>query len=129
MKRFIVSLSVVVCVLGIAGLQESFALDFGGEITISDLVYDGTGWYSNREDQETEPGTVTDQSWDLEGFFLKETSLTMIGGYDFEHGNGDIYSGDIFLDVTGDVVYGPDNDGSGYNYSTVNNSFGFCCLF
>jgi len=33
-------------------------------------------------------------------------SLSMVGGYDFKNGYEGITSGDIFLDVTGDMVYG-----------------------
>ena len=59
------------------------------EITINDNR-EGTGnswWENTNEDQEVEPGMVYNQSWDLEGFFLNGTSLTMIGGFDFEDGN------------------------------------------
>ena len=55
------------------------------EITINDNR-EGTGnswWENTNEDQEVEPGMVYNQSWDLEGFFLNGTSLTMIGGFDF----------------------------------------------
>ena len=42
---------------------------------------------------------VTNQSWDLEGFFLENTSLYMVGGYDFKNGNRAFTSGDIFIDI------------------------------
>ncbi len=121
MKKLLISLFVFTFVFG---MTTVYALDFGDDITISDLVSTGTGWYSDREDQETEPGTVTNQSWDLEGFFLDDAKLTMVGGYDFRN-NPSWKSGDIFFDVTGDVVYGPANDGSGSGHSTIDNDFGY----
>lgn len=59
------------------------------------------------EDNETEPGTVKSQSWDLEGFFLKGKSLSIVGGYNFYTGNAGMMSGDIFIDTNGDAVYSP----------------------
>ena len=115
------------------------ATPFGTNITISDGNYSGTGWYSNREDQETEtnPATVTSQQWDLEGMFLDGSKLTLVGGYDFKNGvtwrDGYKYkSGDIFIDVTGNAVYGPANAGSGAttygpgpHTATTANAFGY----
>lgn len=96
------------------------ATPFGTNVTISDGNYSGSGWYSNREDQETEtnPATVTSQQWDLEGMFLDGAKLTLVGGYDFKNGvtwtDGYKYkSGDIFVDVNGDALYGTANAGSG----------------
>ena len=78
------------------------------EITINDnREGSGHSWWTNTdEDQEVEPGMIANQSWDLEGFFLNGTSLTMIGGFDFVNGNSGYTSGDIFIDVTGDAQYG-----------------------
>lgn len=80
---------------------------FGDDITIFDgnSNSDGNSWYSNNEDQEVEPGMVGSQAWDLEGFFLKGTTLTMVGGYNFIENNIFIF-GDIFIDVNGDAEYG-----------------------
>lgn len=74
------------------------ALDLGQNITI----YDENGYYGSGvgyEDGETEPGMVNSQIWDLEGFFLKQNSLSMVGGYNFRDGAGNpLYtSGDIFI--------------------------------
>ena len=99
----------------------SFAALYGTDITISDNNYSGSDWYSNREDQETEvnPTTVTSQQWDLEAMMMQGSKLSLVGGYDFKNGvtwgDGHNYaSGDIFIDVTGDAVYGtPANSGSG----------------
>ena len=107
----------------------SFAVPLGANITISDRVYTGTGWYSNREDQETEPGTVTTQTWDLEGFYLSGSQLTMVGGFDFKNGvwhGGDFYgSGDIFVDIDGDAVFGPPAEGTGSGNGPTMNRFGY----
>ena len=108
---------------------SSFALDLGTEITIWDKM--GVGSVENpMEDGEVEPNCIPGQVWDLEGFFLNGTQLTMVGGYDFVNGGYDQYrdrdynSGDIFIDIDGDAAYGPSNDGSGYQ-STVTNTFGY----
>lgn len=88
-------------------------------ITIFDGVANNGGssnpgdqaWWNNRnEDQETEPKTVHTQAWDLEAFDLSGSKLTMIGGYNFRAGESGYYSGDIFIDVHGDALYGPAAD-------------------
>lgn len=88
------------------------------QITINDNREGGTSsWHTNvNEDQEVEPGMVANQSWDLEGFFLDGTILSMVGGYDFVNGNGNYTSGDIFIDVDGDAQYGIGQDLSVENY-------------
>jgi hypothetical protein len=115
------------------------ATPFGINVTMSDGNYSGSGWYSNREDQETEtnPATVTSQAWDLEGMFMHGTQLTLVGGYDFKNGvtwsDGYNYrSGDIFIDVNGDADYGPANAGTGATHygsgphaATTANTFGY----
>ena len=80
-----------------------------------------TGWYGDHEDNETEthPNTLQGQHWDLEGMYMDGSALTVVGGYDFRDGftySGHNYSsGDIFIDVDGDVVYGyPDNKSHGH---------------
>jgi hypothetical protein len=87
-------------------LTVGSAFAFGTEITIFDE--NGTqGIGAASEDNEAEPGMVQSQAWDLEGFFLDDNNiLTMIGGYDFVNGESDLYSGDLFIDVDGDAVYG-----------------------
>ena len=58
-------------------------------------------WENKNEDNEVEPGAATGQNWDLEGFFLNDTTneLAMVGGFNFAYGEGDIGSGDIFVDT------------------------------
>lgn len=104
------------------------AIPLGTNITISDNVYTDTGWYSDREDQEVEPNCVATQAWDLEGFFLDGTMLTMVGGFDFENGQGGYQSGDIFIDTDGDAEYGPVNTGTGGDQSyeaVINDNFNY----
>lgn len=102
------------------------AVPFGPNITIPDNNYTqgNTGWYGSQEDQEVEPGMVTGQYWDLEGFFLNGTLLTMVGGYDFKNGRDGFSSGDIFLDINGDAEYGSFSGQKDGNH-TVQDSFGY----
>lgn len=65
------------------------------------------------EDNETEPGTAIGQEWDVEAFQLSGTTLSVIGGFNFMTGEGTYASGDIFIDVDGDAVYGTDIGGGG----------------
>jgi len=94
-------------------------------ITIPDLMGSGSGWHGIQEDQEVEPGCQPGQKWDLEGFFLDGTTLTMVGGFDFKDGYGGYQSGDIFIDTNGDAVYGPAAQGTGSGNTTVQNTFGY----
>jgi hypothetical protein len=106
----------------------AFALTLGDNITISDGVFTGTGWYSNREDQEVEPNNVTGQVWDLEGFFLDDEMLSVVGGFNFAAGQDGWDAGDVFLDITGDARYGTANTGTGGDQSypaIINNTFGY----
>jgi hypothetical protein len=80
-------------------------------------IYDKNGYSGvgqGGEDQETEPGMINNQSWDLEAFLLEGTTLSIVGGYDFVNGVAgyNYSSGDIFIDVNGDAVYGAYDDGS-----------------
>jgi hypothetical protein len=96
-------------------------------------VYDGIGYYGTGqgwEDNETEPGNVLSQAWDLEGFFLKGSELSMIGGYDFVEGEYSaawkqtFYSGDIFISTDSDFFSG--NTGTtNHEYEIVESNFGY----
>jgi hypothetical protein len=105
----------------------STGVDFGTDITISDENTDADGAGDDRgiyEDGETEPGMEAGQKWDLEGFFLSDDNiLTMVGGYDFVNGEQDLFSGDVFLDVDGDAVFG-DIHGT-YGNHEVQNTNGY----
>lgn len=130
MKKVMMSMFACVVVFGAANV---LALDFGDEITRFDGVKRSgwtatyTAWWNTaNEDQEVEYGNETGQNWDLEGMFLNDTFLTMIGGYDFRNGYHSRYSGDIFLDVDGDFTPGKNviNRGSQGNVN-INNRFGY----
>jgi len=109
----------------------ALAASFGTNITISDQNFNtsGNSWYTNHEDDEVEPGMTGNQSWDLEGFYLNGSYLAMIGGYDFVNGNSNMMSGDIFIDITGDAVYGDIHDenrgDNGDAIDPVKNSYGY----
>jgi len=93
-------------------------------ITISDRVNSGTNpWYGDRENDEVEPGCVTGQAWDLESFDLTGTTLTLTGGWNFRNGYQGNASGDIFIDVNRNAVWGQDVfGGSGEGNRTEYNS-------
>lgn len=125
MKKLAVSLCVVMLALATLHVVNVQALDFGKKIT----AYDGLGQAD--EDGEVALNCVNSQEWDLEGMFLKGTELSLVGGFDFANGEkapyGQVYSGDIFIDVTGDIVYGQNITGlSGDGNQDVNeNKFGY----
>jgi hypothetical protein len=86
----------------------------GTNITVYDqnssAQYTGIGTGGEDNETETNPNTIMAQVWDLEAFFLKGNTLSMVGGYNFINGvtnGGHTYSsGDIFLDVNGNAKYG-----------------------
>jgi hypothetical protein len=95
----------------------AFSLLTGSAMATNITIWDENGYQAfgqGGEDGETEPGMINNQSWDLEGFFLDGTILTMVGGYDFRDGyaytgpysDGSIDSGDIFIDIDGNAQYG-----------------------
>ena len=93
------------------------AMALGADITIWDGQHDGTSdpWWDDpgvvhRENNETEPGTVTDDTWDLEGFFFdfdiptRQATLELVGTYDFagqgpnvDDQRGPYDPGDLFI--------------------------------
>jgi hypothetical protein len=111
---------------------NSFDDQFGSKITIYDnrsgtwsgsngAEYGGSGWWTSQtEDQEVEPGMIPNQVWDLEGFVLKNKSLSIVAGFDLRDGNpygGYQYmSGDIFIDDTNQTSGKAFN---GYTYEYV----------
>ncbi|MCI0496028.1 PEP-CTERM sorting domain-containing protein [candidate division KSB1 bacterium] len=133
MKKLFKVVFVAALFVAILGIQNVNAQMFGMNITIPDRVFTTPGWYGSQEDNEVEPGCVTGHMWDLEAFFLQGWQLTMVGTYDFRNGatyGGRTYiGGDIFVDVTGDVKYGPPNDGTGYNNTVVLNKSGYDYVF
>jgi hypothetical protein len=87
------------CMLSL-GASALTVADLGDNITIWDSDgYLGSG--VGGEDNETEPGMTNNQNWDMEGFFLTDsTVLTMVGGFDFVNGvpgYASYTSGDVFI--------------------------------
>lgn len=130
MKRYCSLLMGVMCIFVYVIYMQNFsyALDFGHNITIYDNSSTNTNiWYGQQEDNEVEPGDEEGQKWDLEGFFLKGYTLSVIGGFDFKDGVYDASSGqnvtvgDIFLDITGDAQYGGDTKNSTGSSNGINN--------
>jgi hypothetical protein len=125
MKRLFKLLSVMTAVALLTG-GTVFALD----ITVYDLNSSAnTGWYGKVEDQETEPGMVHTQVWDMEAFIQNGNMLNMVGGYDFvkgEWGDGQMLkSGDLFIDVTGDAYYADYTNANTAGNKTVQGNFGY----
>lgn len=87
---------------------------FTGSTFASNItIYDNRGYYGQGigvEDQETEPGMINSQVWDLEGFFLSGKNLSMVAGWNFKTGVGgySYESGDIFIDTNDNAWYGID---------------------
>ena len=121
MKKMVV---VAVLALGLVLMNmPAFALSLGTNITIWDGSGAGEGVLYGGEDGEVEPGCVDNQSWDLEGFFLKGTTLTMVGGFDFADSTQTYPSGDIFLDIDGDYEQGYSQSGNGVG--TISGNLGY----
>jgi hypothetical protein len=101
----------------------------GSSIVSADniTIWDGRGYTGSGvggEDNETEPGMINDQSWDLEAFTLNGNNLGIVAGFDLKdgHPNSTIILGDIFIDINGDAQYGsstpnPSIDNLGYEYA------------
>ena len=85
------------------------------------------------EDQETEPGTIGTQAWDMEAFVVNGSTLYIVGGYNMRAGEaggggsvvpGYLTPGDLFIKVGGSQPgFNPSNQGAGdvnnagYQYS------------
>ena len=96
-------------------------------------IYDGIGYQGGGqggEDNETEPGNVLSQAWDLEGFFLNGFELSMVGGYNFKDGERSeawdqtFYSGDIFISTDSNFSSGEAGDINA-PYQIVTTNFGY----
>ena len=125
-KRLLIIIAVVFGLFLLSSNATAGYLDNYSNITIYDKnSSQSSGWNGPQEDQEVEPGAVTGQNWDLEGFYAYESILAMVGGYDFINGEDGVEPGDIFIDVDGDAKYGPVNNGTGYGTTEVENNFGY----
>lgn len=94
-------ISVVIVFLAVGTSSADYKLTGYNNITAYDGYSSGTGWYGMQEDQETEPGTVTSQAWDLEGIYYNPANgnVAIVGGWDFKNG------------ATGYTYAGPDQTG------------------
>lgn len=93
------------------------------------------------EDQETEPNTIADQSWDLEAVLLTDTTLSLVGGWNWLSGQADSRgdapgttldnwdSGDVFLalDTVAAPLYGATapNSMAADGFIDLANTFGY----
>lgn len=115
--------AIALSALGLAGPVS--AGNYGTDITIFDGDRTTQGIAAPYEDNETEPGMVQSQEWDLEGIFLHGNTLTMIGGFDFINGvpgfgpnnAKDFTSGDLFFST--DATYGRPLSGTMYVVNAI----------
>lgn len=119
---------------------SAMAYNLGENLTIPDKMATSEDWHTAQEDQEVEPGMAHGQLWDLEGMFLNGTTLNIVGGFDFVKGgwgelaNQYFRSGDLFVDVDNNALYGNASDGSpipggGSGNQIETNSFGYDYVF
>jgi len=111
----------------IKGLVAASALGLAVQASAYEVtIYDGEG--VAYEDGETEPGMANSQVWDLEGVFLENKNLSMVGGFDYQNGVAGFptyTSGDIFLSVGNTPVYGNGAVKATNGFDHVANSFGY----
>lgn len=94
----------------VLGASQALAVD----ITIPDYNpgsgFGGGPFGSAGEDNETEPGTVASQAWDMEAFVVSGSTLYIVGGYNMKTGAagsggsvvpGMLTPGDLFIKVGG----------------------------
>jgi hypothetical protein len=95
------------------GASQSFAAPINA--TISDWntglnSFGGGPFGAGNEDNETEPGTVNTQIWDMEAFVVNGSTLYIVGGYNMQAGEwgnggsvtpGKLTPGDLFIKVGG----------------------------
>ena len=75
------------------------------------------------EDNETEPWTITGDVWDVEGFVMNGTKLSLVGTYDFK--NGQLYGGHVY---TSGAIFVGLHGNNNWDYALTlnfnNNTFG-----
>ncbi|MBL9171690.1 MAG: VPDSG-CTERM sorting domain-containing protein [Verrucomicrobiales bacterium] len=119
-------------VLSTVAMLAFAAPSFAKNITINDTQGpNSAGWGApgknqGGEDQETEPGTIGNQSWDLEAFTLNGSSLKIYSGYDLLNGNNPFGLGDIFVGRANTAKWkSTDYTGSDAAINGVNNNSQF----
>lgn len=108
------------CLLGGMGVASAYNITINDQQTPNASHWGAPGVGRGEEDQETEPGTASSQSWDLEAFTLKGTSLKIYTGYNMLTGNNPYGTGDLFIDVNGDANWKPGADNG--LFKTTDNS-------
>lgn len=102
---------------------------FASNITVYDENgYSGSG--RGGEDQETEPGMVNSQEWDLEGFLFEDNLLSIVGGFEIYRGVPDYPqygSGGIFIATDGKPTFGDYHGNDGFE--ETENTYGFNYVF
>ena len=95
-------------------MLAGFAVQTASAVNIT--INDGmspSGIGKGGEDQETEPGMINDQTWDLEAFTINGNTLKVYSGFNLLGVNQTYGFGDIFIDVNGNAAYGgPESQGS-----------------
>jgi hypothetical protein len=124
MKKIMIILFVLMFVC----VSKGFSHTLGTNITIYDGASHVSNWHSTQEDQEVEPGNSGGQFWDLEGFYIDGTTLNMVGGFDFKNGQGNVQSGDIFVNTLCNGKYGSANMNGNGNQLTPN-TYGYNYVF
>jgi hypothetical protein len=98
-----------------AGLLASQSIAAPINATITDwntgANYFGSGPFgAGNEDNETEPGTISSQAWDMEAFVVNGSTLYIVGGYNMQAGewgsggsvvSGKLTPGDLFIKIGG----------------------------
>ena len=104
------------CYTTVLALTAAIVSANAKNITINDLQYPNSSGYGapgkgqGGEDQETEPGTLSGQNWDLEAFTLNGSLLSIYSGYNLLAGENPYGLGDLFIDVNGDANWQPGVD-------------------
>lgn len=107
------------------GTVASTAVALPVNVTIADKApgdgFGGGPFGVGLEDNETEPGTVHSQDWDMEAYVLDATTMTLsiVGGYDMINGFQGFAPGDLFIKIGGGS---PDDDPTAPNSGNEPNS-------
>jgi hypothetical protein len=107
----------MVLMAGVLLAGNAMGLGLGTNVTIWDQS--GQSAANWNENNEVEPGMATGDAWDLEGVFVNRNApanqpstnvdLNLVGTYNFVNGQSGLTSGDLFIDQSGDAIYGDTN--------------------
>lgn len=105
--------------------NDPVATSFGGGPFDSNLFSDPDGpglLTGDREDNETEHGTLAGQDWDLEAFVVDGSTMYLVGGYNFLTGKDGYTPGDLFIKVDNELSGTPGFLPTSNVSTTVDNS-------